>query len=131
MIRLKVSARPMRNVLNVFIILMLAATVQSCRCSSADSPKGATAEVTPEAKLISRGKAIYMSNCIACHNSNPKLAGSQGPDVHGSSKELLTARLLHAKYPDGYKPKRESAIMPALPHLGPEIDALTAYLNAQ
>lgn len=113
----------------VFSMMMALMALASCRCSNNETSSGA-ATVSPEAKLLSRGKAVYMSNCIACHNSNPKLNGSQGPDVYGSSKELLAARILHAKYPEGYKPKRESAIMPALPHLASDIDALTAFLNA-
>ena len=86
---------------------------------------------TPEAKLIARGKAVYVSNCTACHAPNPKYPGSQGPDVYGSSKELLEARILYAKYPEGYKPKRESHVMPALPHLKADIDAIHAFLNAK
>jgi mono/diheme cytochrome c family protein len=108
------------------IPLLLALT--SCRCQSGGSSEASKA--SPEAQLIARGRAVYVSNCTACHATNPKLHGSQGPDVYGSSKELLTARILEAKYPEGYKPKRESAAMPALPHLKNDIDALHAYLNA-
>ena len=107
-----------------------------CRCSpdnkttdnKVDSAAGATAE-TPEAKLAARGKLVYSTQCISCHNRNPKMPGSLGPDLFGSSKELLTARILHAAYPEGYKPKRESHAMPALPHLSGDIDALACYLN--
>ena len=79
--------------------------------------------------LYSRGKAIYQGNCIACHHSNPRMAGPIGPDVWGSSKELLEARILRAEYPAGYKPKRETHVMQALPQLKGEIDALHVYLN--
>jgi len=112
-----------------FMVLFIATLVSGCPfIKSKKSENNAEAE-SHEAKLIARGKAVYLSNCTSCHNINPKLPGSQGPDIHGSSKELLTARLLHAKYPDGYKPKRSSNAMPALPHLANDIDALTAYLN--
>ena len=57
------------------------------------------------------------------------MAGSIGPEVFGSSKTLLTARIMHAGYPEGYLPKRQSHIMPQLPQVSADIDALAAYLN--
>lgn len=80
--------------------------------------------------LAARGKASYMSNCIACHNPNPTLAGSVGPDVAGSSLELITARVIHMSYPPGYIPKRNSMLMPAMPYLEGDLPALHAYLNS-
>jgi mono/diheme cytochrome c family protein len=80
------------------------------------------------AALASRGKTIYMSNCIACHNADPSQDGALGPAVSGSSVELLEARVVHGTYPDGYTPKRDSRAMVALPYLEPEIGALAAYL---
>jgi mono/diheme cytochrome c family protein len=81
--------------------------------------------------LVTRGRVIYSTNCTACHHQNPKLPGSIGPDVYGSSLELLTARMLKAAYPAGYTPKRSTAQMVALPHLEKEIEALHQYLNSE
>ena len=53
-----------------------------------------------------KGKQVYMANCIACHNVNPAKAGALGPELKGSSKALVSARVLSGKYPKGYKPKR-------------------------
>ena len=78
---------------------------------------------------MEKGKGVYMANCIACHNADPKLDGTLGPAVAGSSKELLEARVLRGTYPEGYKPKKASMTMVALPHLANQIDALHAYLN--
>lgn len=80
--------------------------------------------------LAARGRVLYLSHCIACHNQNPKLNGSLGPDVWGSSKELLEARVVHGTYPAGYTPKRQSQAMPAMPHLAKELDAIVAFLSA-
>jgi len=80
--------------------------------------------------LSSRGKNVYMANCVACHHSNPKLMGNIGPEVWGSSLELLEARILKAEYPSGYKPKRKTKAMTPLLQLKNEIPALHAYLNA-
>lgn len=84
----------------------------------------------PLTPLESQGKAVYMSVCISCHNPDPRLVGSVGPDVAFSSKELLTARMLHQAYPPGYKPKRETGLMPNLSMLEKDIPALHAYLNS-
>jgi mono/diheme cytochrome c family protein len=80
--------------------------------------------------LVSHGKAVYLSNCTACHNQDPKLQGSVGPDIINSSMELITARVLHQSYPLGYTPKRSSHLMPAMPFLEADIKALHAYLNS-
>lgn len=82
-------------------------------------------------ELVQRGRLIYSTNCTSCHNSDPKRAGSIGPDVFGASLELLELRVSKAQYPQGYKPKRETSAMPALPQLAIEVPALHAYLNAK
>lgn len=81
-------------------------------------------------KDITRGKSVYQAQCIACHHANPKLEGALGPAVAGTSLKLLEARILRAEYPTGYKPKRNTKQMVALPHLKNDIFALHAYLNA-
>jgi mono/diheme cytochrome c family protein len=80
--------------------------------------------------LESRGKAVYMSTCIACHNPDPRKIGSVGPDIAFSSLELVTLRVTKAQYPVGYKPKRDSKMMPAFPQLAADVGALHAYLNS-
>ncbi len=97
-----------------------------CRCS-VSNPNPSSAGIST---LSSRGKSIYAGNCISCHNPNPKLAGTVGPEIFGSSIELLQARLLKGTYPEGYRPKRPGAGMPIFPHLVDEITSLHAFLNA-
>ena len=77
-----------------------------------------------------RGKAIYNLNCISCHNLDPKKQGSTGPQIYGSSKELLSKKILFGKYPKNYKPKRSGGAMPIMPNLDKEITNLHAFLNA-
>ncbi|EKD41693.1 MAG: hypothetical protein ACD_73C00575G0002 [uncultured bacterium] len=79
--------------------------------------------------LIARGESIYRTNCIACHNPDPKKDGAIGPAIYGSSQELLEARVIKASYLDEYQPKRTTHIMPAMPHLAGGIEALHAFLN--
>jgi mono/diheme cytochrome c family protein len=84
----------------------------------------------PLTALESKGKAVYLSNCIACHNPDPRIAGSIGPDIAFSSLELVEARVVKAEYPPGYTPKRQSKMMPAFPQLAADVPALHAYLNS-
>jgi len=76
-----------------------------------------------------RGRAIYLSNCAACHNNDPSRDGPIGPAIKGSAKELIEARVLRASYPPGYTPKRRTAMMPAQPDLKPAIPDLAAFLR--
>jgi mono/diheme cytochrome c family protein len=96
--------------------------------SPATSPSAAQPPADPAA-LADRGRSIYMSNCTACHNMTPSQDGALGPAVTGSSEALLYARVVDGTYPEGYEPKRATAVMVALPHLKNEIPALAAYLN--
>ncbi len=77
-----------------------------------------------------RGRIVYMTNCVVCHNPNPNLPGSQGPAIAGSSRALIEARVLHLSYPPGYTPKRKTHAMRAFPQLADQIDNLTAFLQA-
>ena len=101
------------------LVLLLAACTKK-----PDTPK------SPEQELADHGRVIYQSSCIACHNSDPRKPGAVGPEVFGSSQELLEARIMSAKYPDGYKPKRDTHQMQPLPQLKNEIPALFQYLNS-
>jgi len=76
-----------------------------------------------------KGRIVYMTNCVVCHNPDPNLPGSQGPPIAGSSGELIADRVLYLKYPPGYKPKRTTHAMRALPQLANQIDNLTAFLE--
>ncbi len=77
-----------------------------------------------------RGEAIYRTNCASCHNRDPNLPGALGPAIAGAPRALIEARVMHAAYPAGYHPRRQTHLMRALPWLAPHIDDLTAYLAA-
>lgn len=113
-------------------------TTLNQNASVSPSAPTATPSVTGAAKgaadvvdvaLISRGRSIYMSGCIACHHSDPSKPGAVGPDVKGSSRELIEARIMRAEYPPGYQPKRPSRAMAPLPQFKNDIDALAAFLK--
>src|SRR5262245_48426488 len=74
-----------------------------------------------------KGRQVYLANCIACHSADPKQDGALGPAIAGASRDLIEARVMRAAYPEGYKPKRETKTMVALPHLNASLDDLAAY----
>lgn len=92
-------------------------------CDGSSGPK------TDNAELYARGRAVYVMNCTACHNTDPAKPGPMGPEVLGSSLELVRARLSEGTYPEGYTPKRLTKQMPPMPHLAKHSEALYAFLN--
>jgi len=94
--------------------------------SASSSPGAATVAAAGDA---TKGQQIWLGQCVACHNPDPGKDGPIGPAVRGSSRDLLEARVLHATYPPGYKPKRETKVMPPRPDLVAGIPDLAAYLR--
>ena len=90
-------------------------------CSGGDAGEPDTA--------VTRGERTYKHVCLACHAANPSEDGSLGPAIAGSSRELIEARVVRGTYPEGYTPKRNTHMMPKLPHLADAVDDLAAYLN--
>ena len=82
--------------------------------------------LSPEAQ---RGRQVYLGQCTACHASDPSQPGPVGPEIKGSSRELLEAKVLRGSYPPGYKPKRPTAVMPPQPQVANDLPALEAYLK--
>lgn len=105
-------------------VLLLPFVLLLASCQKSDTP---TKALSP---LEARGKGTYLANCIACHNPDPRIDGSIGPAIAGSSLELVTARVLTRSYPPGYTPKRKSEVMPDFPQLKDDIPGLHAYLNS-
>jgi len=120
-------------------LLILICAAAACSQSEEKAPTAAKPAATPDPapaaaaptqeELVARGRGIYMSNCAACHNADPKQPGSLGPEVAGSSRELLEHRVVRGDYPPGYTPKRDTRQMVPLPHLVGELDAIYAFLN--
>ena len=105
------------------MILFGLSVIMIAACSDDDGAKSETK------REIKRGRAVYLANCVACHNNDPSRDGPIGPAIKGSSRELLLARVLTSEYPPNYRPKRPTKIMPQFPFLKDDIPALIAYLN--
>jgi len=118
-----------------FFFLLLIALVTNCENENtkkkefnADRDKQ---KITLALKTkIERGRMVYFANCVSCHNNNPKMTGSLGPELHGVTIEVLTRKIISGLYPKSYIPKRTSRIMPIMPHLNKEIINLHAFLNS-
>lgn len=94
-------------------------------CGEDSKPSG-TAAADGDA---GRGRAVYLSQCTACHASDPAKDGPVGPAIKRSSRALLEAKVLHGSYPPGYTPKRSTTVMPPQPQLAPAISDLDAFLR--
>lgn len=104
----------------IVVTALLATALASCSKES-DQSSGKSPD-------WQRGRAVFVANCVACHNNDPSKDGSIGPAIAGSSKELLEARVLSTSYPPNYKAKRPTKVMPQFPFLKEEIPYLAAYL---
>ncbi len=109
--------KPSRSFLLIFLLILAASA-----CSKESEQSGQN----PDWK---RGRAVYVANCVACHNSDPSKDGPIGPALKGSPPELIEYRVLRTQYPPGYKPKRHTQVMPTFPFLKTEIPYLVAYLR--
>jgi mono/diheme cytochrome c family protein len=87
-------------------------------------------DAAPADPALAKGKALYFTHCIACHNANPAVDGTLGPAVKGSGLDLLEARVLEGTYPPGYAPKRDTKIMRKLPLTKEDVAKLHAFLSA-
>lgn len=106
-----------------FVFLSIVILLAAC------TKKESVSSLSPQELLLKQGRSAYMARCIACHNIDPKKPGSLGPDVHGSSLELLKLRVLEAKYPEAYQPKRTTKLMQPLKDAEKDLEALHAFLN--
>lgn len=86
-------------------------------------------ETATLSEAAQRGRGVYMNVCVACHSADPAQDGSLGPNLAGTTRELLEWRVVKGAYPPGYTPKRTTGAMPAFPHLAAQIEDLHAFLR--
>ncbi len=92
-------------------------------------------EAAPEvtAALAAQGKTVYLSNCIQCHNKDPRQSGSLGPSQYETPWEVFKVKVVTGRYPKalppGYSPLRTTKAMRKFPDLEGELPALWAYIK--
>lgn len=83
---------------------------------------------------IDRGRRIYMSTCIQCHNRDPNLKGPIGPEVVDAPLDVFKVKVMTGKYPEklpaGFVPKRKTRAMRALPQFEKDIPSIHAYVQS-
>ena len=119
----------------LFFVLLLMALVANCENKSlkheeAEVDKNNQKNSVALTNDIEKGRMIYFANCVSCHNNNPKKPGSIGPVVYGVPIDVLTQKIVSGKYPENYRHKRTSKIMPLMPHLNREISNLNTFINS-
>ena len=119
----------------LFFVLLLMALVSNCenkrlKHEEAEVDKNNQKNSVALTNDIEKGRMVYFANCVSCHNNNPKNPGIIGPLVYGVSIDVLTRKIVSGKYPENYRPKRTSKIMPLMPHLNSEISNLYAFINS-
>ncbi len=119
----------------LFFVVLLMALVSNCekknlKQEEAEVDKNNQKNSVALTNDIEKGRTVYFANCVSCHNNNPKKPGSIGPIVYGVPIDVLTQKIVSGKYPENYRPKRTSKIMPLMPHLNGEISKLYAFINS-
>lgn len=104
-----------------------------------DAPQAVNAEVVeikpkPQSFDLEKGKRLYLSNCISCHNKDPNKNGALGPEVADAPIEIMTAKIMTGRYPEvlpeGFVPKRSSKIMKPIPKLKDDIQDIYAWVQS-
>lgn len=102
--------------------VLSATAVAGVTCACSEQPGGT-------AKFAERGRQVYLSQCTSCHAADPSQPGPVGPEIQGSSRELLEAKVLRGTYPEGYAPKRPTTVMSPQTQVAADIPALAEYLH--
>ena len=122
----------MRRLFFALLLIMLVSNCEKKRTEQeeAESDQKKLNNTVALTTDIEKGRMVYFANCVSCHNNNPKKPGSIGPEVYGVSIDVLTQKIVSGKYPENYRPKRTSKIMPLMPHLNKEISNLHVFINS-
>jgi mono/diheme cytochrome c family protein len=90
--------------------------------------------VNPTAADLQRGAKVYKANCVRCHNADPNLKGSIGPQQVDAPFEVVVAKVMTGKYPDplpqGFVPKRKTKAMTPLKNVKNDIPYIHAWIQS-
>ena len=83
---------------------------------------------------LDKGKRLYLSNCISCHNKDPNIKGNIGPEVVDAPLEVMTSKIMTGLYPavlpKGFVPKRKTKVMRKITKLQADIPAIHAWVQS-
>ncbi len=96
--------------------------------------KAAPAVVEVEPVDIEKGKTIYLAQCIKCHNKDPNIKGSIGPEMVDAPLEVMQHKVMTGRYPDvlpeGFVPKRKTKQMTKFPQYAKDVPSIHAYVQS-
>jgi len=91
-------------------------------------------EASPSQAELDKGRRVYFSNCISCHNKDPNLKGAVGPEIKNVPYEVLESKILTGKYPEklpaGFVPKRKTKLMKPIPKIKNDLKVLHQWIEA-
>ncbi len=95
-------------------------------------------QTLPETKVdqatLDKGKRLYIANCLRCHNKDPNVKGSIGPEIVDAPYLVMYSKVMTGKYPDplpkGFVPKRKSRAMAPISKLKNDIPAIWHYVQS-
>ncbi len=100
--------------------------------AAAAAPAAPTVEFNPVD--IEKGKAIYTTTCIKCHNKDPNIKGAIGPEMVDAPLEVMVAKVSTGRYPEklpeGFVPKRTTKQMTKFPAHVPDVPSIHAYVQS-
>lgn len=93
-----------------------------------------TSLLSADQATLDKGKRLYLSNCIQCHNKDPNLKGSLGPEMVDAPLSIMTSKVMTGAYPavlpTGFVPKRKSKAMKKIPKLKNDIPAIYEWVQS-
>jgi mono/diheme cytochrome c family protein len=93
-----------------------------------------TSLLSADQATLDKGKRLYLSNCIQCHNKDPNLKGSLGPEMVDAPLSIMTSKVMTGAYPAvlpaGFVPKRKSKAMKKITKLKNDIPAIYEWVQS-
>lgn len=93
-----------------------------------------TVVLSSDQAIIEKGKRLYLSNCIQCHNRDPSKKGPIGPEMTDAPLSVMTSKIMTGVYPTvlppGFVPKRKTKAMRKITKLEKDIPAIFAFVQS-
>lgn len=100
----------------------------------AEAPKTEPEVIKLNPVDIEVGKKIYLSTCTRCHNKDPNVKGSIGPELTDAPLEVMQHKIATGRYPDvlpaGFTPKRKTKLMTKFSQHVADSASIHAYIQS-
>jgi mono/diheme cytochrome c family protein len=83
---------------------------------------------------LEKGKKVYLSTCVKCHNKDPNVKGPIGPELVDAPLEIMVYKVANGRYPKelpaGFVPKRKTNQMIKQPKYVDDVPSIHAYIQS-